>query len=373
MYPITKIGVIISISTIKMSVANIAREFNVTSEVRAFLPIDLPLVRRLTPYGVSLDTMADLTGSSRTLGSAVWGTLPLTDFGALTLILRDDHAEYVAQFHHRIGEPHARIAFIAPDIAHCATDSGWLALIDAMAAAAGRRGAYTLNADIAEDSPAFAVLRQCGFAIYARQEIWVRPPQSIPAGRATRSTWREESEADHIGLESLYASLVPRSVWQADSLPEAARGLIYERGGQLVAYSAVQEGRLGIYAQIVMRPEFADRADVILQSLLAQIPRAERLPLYVSVRRYQSWLTRPLAALNFTVRQSQALLVKHTTARIEHPLHKTVSALDGIVGIGATAPAGSGGSRYLPRRPWHVEPIDPISHPVMTDSAITDS
>ena len=76
-------------------------------EVRAFLPIDLPLVRRVAPYGVSLDTVADLTGSTHMLGSAVWGSFLLTDFGTPILILRDDDGDYLAQFRHRVGEPHA--------------------------------------------------------------------------------------------------------------------------------------------------------------------------------------------------------------------------------------------------------------------------
>lgn len=314
------------------------------AEVRPFLPTDLSLVRRLTPSGLSLDAEISLAHGIHTLGGAVWSSLPLTDLGTPTLILRDGDRDYVAQFRHHAGDAHATIVFIAPDIAYCADDRGWLALIDAMTAAAGRRGALSLNAEVAETSDAFPLLRRCGFAVYARQDIWRRLPAPLnfdpPSGAYTM---RESTEADHAALNAFYSSVVPHQVWQADSLPKAERGLIFEQQGRIVAYFALHEGRSGVFAQAVLHPDLWPEAETLCRSWLLAIPRAEKLPLYIAVRRYQTWLERPLALLGFENWDSQALLVKHTAARIQR------SARQPALAFGNVVQAGAGSSRLPPR------------------------
>ena len=52
-------------------------------EARPFLPIDLPLVRRLTPYGVSFDSETSLTRGVHIIEGAVWAAVPLTELRAL--------------------------------------------------------------------------------------------------------------------------------------------------------------------------------------------------------------------------------------------------------------------------------------------------
>jgi hypothetical protein len=293
----------------------------------------------LTPHGLSLDAAISLAHGIHTLGGAVWSTLPLTDLGTPTLVLRDGEREYVAQFRHHLGESHAHIVFIAPDLAQCADDRGWLALIDAMTAAAGRRGALSLNAQIAETSDSFPLLRRCGFAVYARQDIWRRLPAPFTeTPEANRFPLREALESDQAALNSLYDSVVPNQIWQADSLPKAERGLIYEQNGHIMAYFALHEGRSGIFAQVVMQPNLWDQASALCHSWFAALSRVDKVPVYMCVRRYQTWLERPLTLLGFENWDSQALLVKHTAARIERPVRKAVLVLDNAVRAGAGVP-----------------------------------
>src|SRR5215475_3640340 len=82
-------------------------------EVRPFLPIDLPLIRRLAPLGVSFDSMTSLTRGMHTLGDAVWSAVPLADLGTPTFVMRQDDRAYVAQFRHKSGGQHAHLTFIA--------------------------------------------------------------------------------------------------------------------------------------------------------------------------------------------------------------------------------------------------------------------
>ncbi len=308
-------------------------------EARPFLPIDLPLVHRLTTYGVSFDSAISLTHGIHSVEGAFWGAVPLADFGTPTYVLRDGDTGYIAQFRHRLGEQHAHIVFVAPDMDKYGTHAGetaWLALIDAMTIAAGRRGAFTLNAEVDENSAAFGLLRQCGFAVYARQTIWRRPPAAIP--EFTPDLLRAETESDGLAIDGLYTGIVPRLVLQADAPPDTGRGLIYEPvTGGVAAYFSIQDGRSGIFVQPFLHPEMFDQATAITDALLGNLPRADRLPVYVCVRRYQDWLGTTLSRLGFEPFASQAVLVKHTVNRIEHPVLATVAAIEGAVRVGPSS------------------------------------
>jgi len=305
----------------------------ITLEARPFLPIDLPLVRRLIPHGVSFDSEMMLTSGMITpLGGAFWSSVvPLTDFGTHVYIVRDDEAIYAAQFRHRVGDSHAHISFITPGLDILNSEAAWVALIDAMTAAAGRRGAHTLNAEVDEHSEAFVVLRRSGFAIYARQEILKRAPAPIP--EADPELLRPVMEDDAFAVNMLITNIVPRMVLQADPLPELARGMVMEQAGRIIAFVAVTEGREGIFLQPFLHPEMDYQAGAIHAAALARLPRAERLPVYTCVRRYQDWLRTPLAHLGFEAWASQAVMVKHTVARIEHPILNTAPSISGAVRI----------------------------------------
>jgi len=284
-------------------------------DARPFLPIDLPLVRRITPYGVSLDSSTSLTRGGHTLDGAVWSSVPLTDLGMPTFVLRMGTRNYAAQFRHKIGEAHAHIVFIAPDLAQHTDSTAWFQLIDAMVGAAGKRGALTLNAEVEDTGLAFEVLREAGFSLYMRQTIWRREPGTLANGEA--DLLRPETERDSVGIQSLCAAVVPRMVCQAGGLPELGNGFVYEQHGHVSAYLSIQEGKCGIYIQPFLRPEIYDRAGEIFASVWGLLPRAEKLPIYVCVRRYHEWLQGTLTSLDFQPGVRQALMVKHLTCRVE--------------------------------------------------------
>ncbi|HVO42129.1 MAG TPA: hypothetical protein VMT34_05890 [Aggregatilineales bacterium] len=285
------------------------------AEARPFLPIDLPLVRRLTPHGVSLDTATSLTRGVHPIDGAVWSSVPLADFGMPTFVLRAGDRNYAAQFRHKFGEPNAHIVFVAPDLQRHADTSAWLQLLDTMVSAAGRRGALTLNAEVDDTSPVFEVLREAGFSLYTRQTIWRSEPGALAPGDAT--LLRPETDRDTFAIHALCAAVVPRMICQAGGLPDRGGGLVYERHEHLGAYLSIQEGKCGIYIQPFLRPEVFDRAGALLRSVWAILPHTDRVPVYVCIRRYQEWLQGTLTALDFQPWASQAVMVKHLTSRVE--------------------------------------------------------
>ncbi len=296
-------------------------------EVRPFTPIDLPLVHRLTPRGLCLDSATSLTRGVNALEGAFWGSVPLADLGTPTFVLRENDSGYVAQFRHRAGEQHAHIVFIAPDLR--SFEDAWLYLLDGMVVAAGRRGALTLNAEVEETSPAFVVLQRAGFGIYARQDIWRRDPG--PLSTQPSELVRSASENDAWGISSLYIGIVPRMVMQVDPPPEAKHsGLVYVQGGQILAHFTAQEGKYGVYVQSLLHPELrTDHAENVIAAALGHLPRADRLPLYFCVRRYQSWLGGAFSSLGFERWGSQAVMVKHTASRIEE-YARPIRAQEGV-------------------------------------------
>ncbi|MCS6872778.1 MAG: hypothetical protein RML95_00745 [Anaerolineae bacterium] len=299
------------------------------TEVRPFLPLDLPLVHRLSPSGISLDSLTALTQGNHMVENAVWSSLPLADLGAPTYVLRLGESGYVAQFRHKAGEQHAHIVFIAPSFSPEEDAEPWLRLVEALIAAAGKRGAITLNAEVAETDPTFDLLQQAGFAVYARQTIWRRDPQPLRA--RLMSLLRPATEQDAFALHSLYLENVPRLLRQASAPPEPRNTLIFGRNGRLSACIAAHEGKCGIYLDLIANPdECQPRAVDLLADALSHLSRAERLPVYVHLYRHQDWLSSALERLNFVPVGSQALMVRHTARRCEQAV-RSAQTVENII------------------------------------------
>jgi len=302
------------------------------TEVRPFLPIDMPLMHRLLPYGVTLDSAARLTRGINALEGAMLGTVPLADLGTPTFVVKHNEIAYVAQFRHKGGDQHAHIVFIAPELDSDDGVDAWLHLVSAMVASAAKRGALTLNAEVEDGSVACEVLHRAGFATYARQTIWRRQP--VPVVNAESDLWRPAQESDVLSITALYASIVPRLVMQAEVPPDVKPdgkhiGLVHVCNDKIMAYLSIQEGKNGIYLQPYLHPQLGtDRAEALLASALASLPRADKAYVYIGVRRYQAWLHGALEALHFEICSNEAVMVKHTTARIEHPAFNTAYGFD---------------------------------------------
>lgn len=295
------------------------------TDVRPFAPtpMDLALVRRLASRQLLTDTTIALTRGINPLEAALLAMVPMADLGFPTLVMRDSEDGLIGQIRHRVGERSAHIACLAPIPQDNLDYVAWLQLIDGLVHTAGRRGAWTITAEVLEhEHSAFKLLRKAGFVVYARQTIFRRAPGPIRASSSLeRLHVRPANEIDMIRVQALHAALVPSLIQQADPLPEINAGsLVVEVIGEqrLLGYLSVIEGKAGLMVKPYLHPDVYEEAEAILEHAINCWSKAERLPMYFAVRSYQDWLRIPLNLLGLVAGDQQAVFVKHTVARMEN-------------------------------------------------------
>lgn len=302
-------------------------------DIHAAKLVDLPLIRRLADKGTILDSEMRCTREAADPQSVLLSSI-LPQRSLHTLIGRADGQRIVGQFRIRADERIAQIVYIAPEMEPQRSDTAWLSLIDAMAAEAGKRSVHMLTAEVDEDSLLFVTMRTAGFAVYARQELWRRYPAPLPDIEPAELS--DSKDDDNGAIQSLFGNIVPRLVQPVAVPPEESEGFIYRHDGRLQGYVAVSTGKCGVYIVPLLHPDILYRdAATILAGVLARIGRADRLPVYVCVRRYQDWLEDALTELGFAPCQPQALMVRHIAAGVRQaqftPLEHSFEVISSVV------------------------------------------
>ncbi len=303
------------------------------NDIHAAKLVDLPLIRRLAETGTILDSELRCTREVADAQSIMLSSiLPQRNF--YTLAGRAGRQRIVGQFRIRSDEPIAQVVYIAPELDAHRRDTAWLHLIDAMVIEAGKHGAHMLTAEVDEDSALFVTMRSAGFAVYARQEMWQRAAGPLPPTAPVEV--REAKDEDNSAIQSLYCNIIPRLVQPVAMPPEDCEDFIYRQDNRLQAHVAVSTGKCGIYMMPLLHPDIPYRdAAPILAGVLARIGRADRLPVYVCVRRYQDWLEDALTELGFAPCQQQALMVRHIAAGVRQaafsPLEHTLEVMPHVM------------------------------------------
>jgi hypothetical protein len=302
-----------------------------TAETRAATLVDIPLVRRLSEQGTVLDSELYFTRDAGGAQGSRFFALLLPYRGVHTLVTRTDKCQVVGQFRLR-DTTYAHIAYVAPSLGEDEDDTAWMHILDSMAVEAGRRGAHILAAEVDELAPLFKTMRLASYSIYARQEIWERPPGDYSAFEpAERAELAETTEADLPGIQLLYSNVVPRLVQQITGLPNPGQGLVYRKDDRVEGFIGLAQGKEGVYLTPHLHPDVFSDAPMILASAIALAERSTKVPVYVRVRRYQDWLDDALGDLGFEICARQAVMVKHITAGIRSaafaPLSRQLEAV----------------------------------------------
>jgi hypothetical protein len=335
--------------------------------VRPFTLRDLALVRRLSEQGVSLHAESALADNLHPLRGALLGMVTRQD--CPTLIWKSENRDRAGFIQLLLEEDrhHAHILFLSPP---AGTGNGtppevngsgeliedntavWLSLLDQAVAESGRYGIHSLVAEVDENGPELPILRQAGFAVYARQDIWVLDEDTPLAvdHEATRRL-RPRLEKDDWDIQLLYANTVPRLVQLVEPLPPAAIGKCWvqrDEANELTAFVQIHEGTVATWLRFYIHPSAEHEAEEILQAALAVKSDRPTLPVYCCVRRYEGWLPTVIERAGFRLWGSQAVMVKHTVQHIQRPLSKTAVAMENAGMPVSTPYAPHGGETKRP-------------------------
>jgi len=297
-----------------------------TTDTRTMSLVDLPLIRRLTANGTVLDSEMGLTRDARGPHGLLLSSL-LFPRGLYTLVARSESQPVIGQFRYRPDDLTAHIVYLAPSLEDESENTVWLHVLDAMAREAGKHGAHSLLAEVETGCNLFETMRIARFATYARQIIWRHEPIQLEG--ATDLKLEDETSNDQLGILSLIAATVP-TLLQAIAAPSSEMaGLLYRKNGRIEAYIGVSEGSQGIYLLPFIHPDISNESEAILTAVIQRLERAAKLPIYVCVRSYQSWLNSYMERLGFEELVEQAVMVKQLAAGIRHPNFNKVPAVTG--------------------------------------------
>jgi hypothetical protein len=313
--------------------------------IRPFTLRDLALVSRLSETAVPFHTESALTNNPHPMRDAlismIGGDYP-------TLIYKRDDLGTAGFIQLQVQEetPQAHIFFLGTklngrvnsgDDEQTIKESIWLALLDQAVVEVGARGVYSLVAEVGESGDELPILRQAGFAVYTRQDIWMLDTFAED-GRSPLTLHKRQTEDDW-DIQLLYANTVPRLVQLVEPVPPQTEGTgwVLREGSELTAFVHVKTGSVASWLRLFVHPNAESKADDILPAVLHQIAPTPTHPVFCCVRRYQSWLQGPLERAGFTLEQSQAVMVKHTVNHQQKGLSGATAVIE-AQGIPASSP-----------------------------------
>ncbi|GAB4470791.1 MAG: hypothetical protein Kow00124_07270 [Anaerolineae bacterium] len=274
---------------------------------------DLPRVYRLAGQGVSFDTHLNLT-----VGDDAWQQVVLTSRGRTQpYVLRQGGESGIGVLHYPTGDLYARLAYIAPSLAHGASEGLWLSMLDGLTVMGGSHGAVNLIAEVDEGAPELDLLRQAGFATYARQEIWVRETTANEGEHDV--PLRPAHMADEPAILSLYGLFVPGLLKQVAPLPTAAdQTYVLEGKHGLCAAIPVYRGTRAALIEVYLLSKVCGDGAPVLNAVVEKLNGHVR-PVYCRMRYQSEKVSHALERAGFKIMTRQMLMIRHTAVRISQP------------------------------------------------------
>ena len=299
--------------------------------IRPFDLRDVPLIRRLSEQGIAMHSKAAFADGLSPLRDALLNIVS-GDFPTFVYKAGDGGLDGFIQLHQQKEvESRAHLHYISPDATANtrAVETAWFALLDQAVQEAGRRGIHSVVAEVDEESDALPILRQAGFAVYTRQDIYrlVALPDTI----SSLPSLTMQQKSDDWDVQLLYANIVPRLVQIVNPDPPTSRhgSWVLREGGELTAFVHLHIGSAATWMRLFMHPDAISSADALLTAVLQLIPGKETHPVYASVRRYQGWQQTPLERIGFELVRSQAVMARHTTRQAKRQTGTSRQSRDG--------------------------------------------
>jgi hypothetical protein len=310
--------------------------------IRPFQLRDLALVHRLGERGAVLQAETALTSSRHPLRSALIHMLVGGRYSTYVWKSdQDDRAAFV-QLRCDEGNPGAYLTCLGASSDNSASGDGavidadaWLPVLDELVALVGSQGVHSLVAEVSETGPELPVLRRAGFAVYTRQDVWLR---NRPVKRDVAGILVPREPVDDWDIHALYSSTVPRLIQAVEPNPPLERGenWVLRESGELTAFAHIRRGPVGSWMRLLVHPNAHTDVEDILEAALVTRQPDEGHPVYCCVQQHQSWLQAPLEAAGFELWGRQAVMVKHIAQRVVRPAAVTSRALDGQTVAGSS-------------------------------------
>lgn len=312
--------------------------------IRPFNLRDLALIHRLSERGVMLQTQTALTTIPHPVRQAMVHMLVGGRYTTFVWKSDDHNGVGFAQLNFEADNPNAYLACIGTEriknesLAEEGVDDAiWLPLLEDLAGEAGRHGVHSLVAEAAEDGPELSVLRQAGYAVYTRQDIWIC--DQTPTGETSDLLVTRQS-VDDWDINVLYSNIVPGLIQSVEPAPPIGKGKnwVLRQDGELVAFIHICPGSVASWMRLLIHPNAHIKPrNIIEEAMRLQSPSPQH-PVYCCVRRYQSWIQNPLSKAGFRLWGSQAVLVKHMVLHVEKKVQVTSPALEPQTVPGSSAP-----------------------------------
>jgi hypothetical protein len=307
------------------------------AQIRLFDIRDVSLVQRLSLVGRPLAYEPAAVHGLNPLREAMRSYVYAGYDRSVALIRRDPDARELDSFGlmslipERGDDPsepkYASMLFAAPCPQNDGLTNAWSELAEAFVGYAADHGVQCIVAETPEASNEAEALRRVGFSALMHQDIMklVAPPKDDNNPEVIGLRSQEDKDEAYIKLLSM--RVVPKLVQKAEGNTDLTRlnhhtdcGYLLLRSQEPLAHISVQQGRRGYGMQLLFRPETEDVAEPMLRYTLANICGQDHRPVYCMVPTYQSWLLPILDNLGFTHITSNAIMVKHTTARVRQPV-----------------------------------------------------
>jgi len=295
------------------------------TDVRPLRLHDLPFAYRFVGLGVSFDAEINLT-----VGDDGFRQALMASTGEMQVyVLRDSDGGALAQLHYLPDTHYVRLAYVAPSLAEGADEPLWQTMLDGLTAVAGERGMVTIIAEASDAQPEFEILRRAGFAVYARQDLWERPPN--PASSPSFQLRAAKNPEDQQALLSLYGALVPGLIKHVEPPPTVA-DCCYVADGQrgIEGLVVVYEGANGVLLETYLAPNSMRGPRDLLDAALNAV-KADGKAVYCRVRDYMACQANTLMDGGFQHMGMQAVMYRHTAVRITHGAPRRVEKVEGGV------------------------------------------
>jgi len=307
--------------------------------------LDIPSISRLQHQGIQLDLRRALTLPESPLAVALRAPLALGIPPSFTFIgwhgqAADNQLGFVQLRNRQCGRPQADITYIAPaPDGQTAGSALWTRLLNAVCWEAGHHGIQQVFADLPADSENVTPFLNAGFVIFAREDL-LSCDQMVPGKPQSHVVVRPQNDADMIGLQRLYAAIVPVGVKQAEGAFEAngahagpasrpvAGRYVCERHGEIVGHVETVCGKIGHGVHFAVRPDSPDLAHDVVAAGLQLLSDMPAQPVFCHIRSYQGCLKPALMERGFKVIDVRDLAVRQTLARVEKPAVSSMAVLE---------------------------------------------